>query len=329
MLAGFPLAGEVLLFWQTGDRFTMRPYETSSHIPLTGMLLLVFLCFLWGTNIVSIKVSNVSIPPLIAATTRSVVASFLLWLYGRLVDQPVALPRGYGRHGLWLGLLFGGQFLFLYWGLSFTDASRAIIFLYVQPLVTVLMAHFVLPDDRLGPAKAVGICLAFVGLILVFGSGSRTLGEWYWVGDLMALGTGLLWAATNIYVKRFINTAPITHFQTLFAQLFFSIPVLAVGALVLEWGRQISPEPIAVAALAYQSIIVAFITYLAWFRMMHQYPVSRLTSFTFLTPLFGVILGGVLLGEALTLFLWIGLGLVAAGIYLVNRPADLGSRVAS
>jgi len=306
-----------------------RPNETLLHIPLTGVLVLVFLCFLWGANVVSIKVSNQSIPPLLAATTRSVVASFLLWLYARAVNQSVILPRGMGKHAVALGLRFGGQFLCLYWGLSFTDASRAVIFLYTQPLVTALMAHFILPDDRLDLAKTVGVCLAFVGLALVFGSRSQTLGERYWVGDLMVLGTGLLWAATNIYIKRFIRNTAVTHFQTLFAQLFFSIPVLALDAVALEWGREFSPEPIAIAAVVYQSVIVAFISYLVWFRMMHQYPVSRLASFTFLTPLFGMILSGLFLRESLTLFLWMGLGLVAAGIYLVNRPANSESRNAA
>ena len=99
--------------------------ETSQHIPLAGALLLCVLSFLWGGNVVSIKVSNQSIPPLLAATTRSVVAAALLWVYSRVMNQRVSLPPGFVRHGVVLGLLFGGQFFFLYWGLTFTDVSRA------------------------------------------------------------------------------------------------------------------------------------------------------------------------------------------------------------
>jgi drug/metabolite transporter (DMT)-like permease len=76
----------------------------------------------------------------------------------------------------------------------------------------------------------------------------------------------------------------------------------------------------------YQCVIVAFVSYLLWFRMIHSYPVSRLAAFTFLTPLFGVILSALFLGESLTWSLWTGLGLVAAGIYLVNRPYAPQSR---
>ncbi len=269
---------------------------------------------------VSIKFSNQSIPPILAATIRSVVASCLLWLWARALNIRVSLPAGLIKHGVALGLLFGVQFLLLYWGLSFTDASRAIILVFCQPLATAVMAHFVLPDDRLYLAKAVGLCMSLVGLVIVFGSRSATLGDLHWVGDAMMLTTGMLWAANNIYIKKFIENTTITHYQTLFAHHFFSIPLLAVGAMALEWGSEVSAQPVGIAALAYQCVIVAFISLLVWFRLLHRYQASRLVSFTFLTPLFGVILSGLLLGEQLTLLLWIGLGLVAAGIYLVNRP---------
>jgi drug/metabolite transporter (DMT)-like permease len=184
------------------------------------------------------------------------------------------------------------------------------------------MAHFLLPGDRLHLEKSVGLCMSFVGLVTVFGSRPATLGDMHWVGDAMVFTTGLLWAANNIYIKKFVENTSITHFQTLFAHHFFSIPLLAVGAAAFERGRELSPAPAALAALVYQCVIVAFIGYLVWFRLLHRYQASRLVSFTFLTPLFGVILSGLLLGEQLTLLLWIGLGLVAGGIYLVNRPSS-------
>ncbi len=90
--------------------------------------------------------------------------------------------------------------------------------------------------------------------------------------------------------------------------------------MAFEWGLKVSPQPEALGALVYQCVVVAFIGYLVWFRLLHRYQASRLVSFIFLTPVFGVILSGLILGESLPFSLWIGLGLVAAGIYLVNRP---------
>ena len=213
--------------------------DTSSHIPVAGVLILVMLSFLWGANMVSIRFSNEGISPILAATIRSVVASFLLWVYAKYSSEKVFLQRGDLKHGIVIGVLFGVEFLLLYWGPSFTDVSRAVIFLYSHPFWVALGAHFLLTDDRLTVSKTAGLCLAFAGLVLVFGSRSPTLGPYFWVGDLLELTAGLLWAATTIYVKKFIWNRPISHFQTLFAQLFFSIPILAAGTLIFEWGRPI------------------------------------------------------------------------------------------
>jgi len=294
--------------------------DPESNIPVAGVLFLVMLSFLWGANMVSIKISNQGVPPIIAAATRSVVASFLLWIYARYSSERVFLGREDLKHGIVIGVLFGLEFLLLYWGPNFTDVSRAVIFLYSHPFWVAVGAHFLLTNDRLTLVKTVGLCLAFAGLVLVFGSRSPTLGPYFWVGDLLELTAGLLWAATTIYVKKFIWNRPITHFQTLFAQLFFSIPVLVIGALIFEWGHPLDLKPLVVTMLFYQCVIVAFMSYLLWFWLIHRYPVSKLAAFTFPTPLFGVLLSGLLLGEAITFLLAIGLVLVAAGIYLVNRP---------
>ncbi len=290
-----------------------------AQIPLTGVLLLSFLCLIWGGNMVSIKISNLGVSPILAAAIRSVVASFLLWLYALTVRERVFLPKAFMKHGVGVGLLFGLEFVFLFWGVKFTDASRAIIFLYTQPLWTVALAHLLLHDERLGFSRGAGVLIAVVGLCLVFGTRSMKLGPHYWVGDLMEVAAGFLWAATTIYIKRFIRNTPITHFQTLFAQLFYSIPVLFLGALLFEWGLPVSLSAPVIGALFYQSVVVAFATYLAWFWLLHRFQAGRLAAFTFLTPIFGVILSGILLHEPLTTFLWIGLALVAGGIYLVNR----------
>jgi drug/metabolite transporter (DMT)-like permease len=142
---------------------------------------------------------------------------------------------------------------------------------------------------------------------------------------LMEVGAGVLWAASTLYIKRFIWERPITHFQTLFTQLFFSIPILAAGTLLLEGGKTVILEPLVVSAIVYQTVVVAFFSYLVWFWMIHRHPVSKLAAFTFLAPLFGVILSGILLKEHLTFQLWVGFVLVSVGIFLVNRPEPRSS----
>jgi len=288
-------------------------------IPASGILCLVILSLIWGANMVSIKVSNQGVPPILAAAVRSVVASFLLWMYARAMGERVFLGRDGFVHGVIVGFIFGVEFLLLYVGLSYTDASRAVIFLYTHPFWVALAAHFLLQGDRLTWTKAAGLALAFIGVGLVFGARSSHLGSLSRLGDLMELGAAILWAASTIYIKQLTVNRPVSPVQTLFAQLFFSIGVLAFGSLLFEREQTITLTPLIVACVFYQSVIVAFASYLVWFWMIHRYQVSRLAAFTFLAPMFAVIFSGLLLGEPLTVSLWVGLTLVAAGIYLVNR----------
>lgn len=295
--------------------------QVSGAIPLSAGLTLVGLCFLWGGNQVSIKISNQGIPPLLAAVSRSGIASLILWAYARSKGQRVLVPRKDLRDAVVIGLLFGLEFVFLYWGLVFTHASRGIIFFYLQPFWTAIGAHFLLRGDRLNSLKVAGLVVAFFGLISVFWARAATLGPLYWVGDLMQVGGGLCWAATSLYIKRMASTESHTHYQTMFSQLFFSIPVLGVAWLLFQRGNPIALSVPVLGAFFYQAVIVAFVSYLSWFLMIHRYSVSRLSAFTFFVPLFGVVLSGLILQESIPLLLWVGLALVGAGIFLVNRPS--------
>ncbi|MGB3906440.1 MAG: DMT family transporter [Anaerolineae bacterium] len=294
--------------------------EASAAIPLGASLILAGLCFLWGGNTVSIRFSNQGIPPLLAATARSGVAATLLWAYTRVRGERISLPRRELRHAVVIGILFGLEFVFIYWGLAFTHASRGVIFVYTHPFWVALGAHLLLSGDRVTALKGGGLVLAFAGLLAVFGARSEALDPQHWIGDFMMLGGGLCWAATTLYIKKVVENREFTHYQTMFAQLFFSIPVLGVAWLVFQRAEPLSLTAPVLAAFGYQCVVVAFFSYLLWFWMIHNFPVSRLTAFTFLAPLFGVILGGLVLREPIPLLLWVGLGFVGAGIYLVNRP---------
>jgi drug/metabolite transporter (DMT)-like permease len=282
-------------------------------------LLQIFICFLWGANLVSIRISNQGIPPMLAAASRSVIAGCLLWFYASLNGLSLSLKRKDIIHGVIIGCLFGTEFLFIYWGLAFTTASRSVIFLYTHPFWVALGAHFLLRDDRLTLRKIAGLFLAFAGIVSVFRSHSEQLPTGYWIGDLMELAAAFFWASTTLYIKRMSQTRHITHYQTLFAQLLYSIPILAAGWAIFEKLDFPNLNALVVTAFAYQCLVVAFFSYILWFWMISRFSVSVLTAFTFFAPLFGTVLGAVVLSEPVTLMVWIGMALVGAGIYLVNR----------
>jgi drug/metabolite transporter (DMT)-like permease len=294
-------------------------HTSSGRLPVSAGLILSLLCLLWGADAVSIKFSIQGMPPLMAAALRSLVSGALVWAYARMKGRKVAFPPGQIRHALVIGLFFGLEFFFVYWGLAFTPVSRSLIFIYTSPFWVALGAHFLLKGDRLTPAKLFGMALAFAGVASVFRARSPELPPLYWVGDLMELAAAMFWAATTLYVKHIMEKVNLDHFQTLFAQLIYAFPVLALGSVIFELPADLDLTPVVLASLFYQSVVVAFASFLVWFWLIHRHKVSRLAAFTFMAPLFGVILGGLVLDEPLTASVWVGLACVAGGLYAVNR----------
>jgi len=223
-------------------------------------------------------------------------------------------------HGLVVGLMFGTEFVFVYLGLYYTTASHAVILLYTAPLFVALGAHWLLPAESLTPRKGIGLILAFLGVLATFWDSLHVPTRLQLLGDLLSLTAGFLWAATSLYLKRIVRTS-MTPSQMLFYQLGFSAVQLSVMSVLLEPNPIKDLSPLVLTSLAYQGVIVAFASYLVWFWLIQVYPVSDISGFTFFTPIFGILLGGLLLREPLTAALLIGGALVTTGMALVNRPA--------
>ena len=299
----------------------MATEENKEYLDVKALILLLILTLVWGINHPSIKYVNQGIAPVFASALRSVIASlcgviYCLWRKEKIFHTDINL-----LHGVVVGLLFGLEFACIYIGLLYTDAARSIIFLYTSPFIVAVGAHFLLDGDRLTSLKTLGLVAAFMGVLVVFYGRPDAAKPSMFIGDILEIIAAFFWAATTLYVKRMTVREELTALQLLFYQLAFSAPLLLVAALVLERGHlTIAWRADSVLSLVYQTVVIAAVSYLAWFWLIQQYRVTSLGSFTFLSPLFGVILGGVLLGEELPALLWLGLALAAAGIYLVNRP---------
>lgn len=289
--------------------------------------LLMACCASWGLNQVAIKLSIAGISPVFGAGLRSLVAGALLFLWCVARGERLFRRDGTGRHGLLIGLMFAAEFVFLYWGLAFTTASRSVIFLYSAPFWVALGAHYLIPGERLTRARLFGLALAFVGLWLAFAHGLSLPTRREMIGDFFELVAGFLWGATTVVIKM-RSDLRITPERTLFYQLAVSGVVLAAMAWLVGEGGISHPTPLVLAAFAYQAVIVAFVSYLTWFWLLAHYPASGLASFSFWTPLFGVLAGALFLGDRLTGYLGAAVALVALGIYLVNRQPRPSSSTA-
>jgi drug/metabolite transporter (DMT)-like permease len=280
---------------------------------------LLVLALIWGANMAIIKIGARELAPLFMAGLRSLVASVCLYVWMKAKGVSLFPSKMILFHGIVVGLFFGSEFGFIYTGLGYTLASRTYILLYTSPFFVALEAHFFLKGDRLNRWKAAGLILAFAGVVALF---VRDVGSFSFSalpGDLMALAGGALWGSTTVYVKKYLShrTVPL---QTLFYQVFFSAPPLFLMSIVLE-DVIVSSFSLATGfSVFYQCIIVAFLSYLVWFKLIHRYPVSLLHAFSFFTPVLGVFLSGaVILGEVISHSLIVALTLVSLGMVLVNR----------
>ena len=294
--------------------------DKNQGLDLTAVEILVVLCASWALQQVAIKVASQGVSPILQAGIRSVGATVLLWIWMAVRRKPVLERDGTLWWGIGAGLLFAGEFLLIYRGLEFTHASRAVIFLYLSPFVVALGAQLFIPDEHLQRSQVLGLCCAFAGVAVAFRDSLSLPTNRMLLGDVMLMGAAVLWGATTVLVKA-SPLAKIDPGKTLLYQLAVSAIVLPVASLALNEPGVVLITPLIAGCLVYQTVWVAFVTYLAWFWLIRHYPASRLASFTFLTPLFGVVAGGVLLSEPITSLLLLSLILVSIGIYLVNRPS--------
>lgn len=294
------------------------PTDKRQTLDATAMLFLVILCGSWGLQQVAIKVAIQGIPPLLQCGIRSGGACILLFFWMLARREPILEKDGTLWWGIAAGLLFAGEFLLVYWGLDYTLASRSCIFLYLSPFVVALGAQLFIPGENLSPVQIIGLCGAFVGILLAFRESLSFPTMKMLIGDSMLVGAALLWGATTVLIKA-SPLVSIKPSKTLLYQLVVSAATLPVASWLKGESGIVLLTPWIVGSILYQTIWVAFVTYLVWFWMVRHYPPSRLASFTFLTPLFGVLAGGFLLNEPISPMLIVSLVFVGAGIYLVNR----------
>lgn len=283
------------------------------------MAILVVICASWGLQQVAIKVASQGVSPILQAGMRSVGATILLWIWMVVHRQPILEKDGTLWWGMAAGLLFTAEFILIYWGLEFTIASRAVIFINISPFVVALGAQLFIPGERLRMIQVLGLCCAFSGIVVAFSESASYATYRILIGDGMLAAAAVFWGATTVLIKAG-PLARIRPGKTLLYQLAVSAVVLPLVALVKGEPGIVRMTTVIAASLAYQTVWVAFITFLAWFWLVRNYPASRLVSFNFLTPIFGVIAGAVILNEPISSRLLLTLVLVGTGIYLVNRP---------
>jgi drug/metabolite transporter (DMT)-like permease len=287
-------------------------------LPPDAVAWMLMLCLSWGFNQIAVKLALPDVPPMLQATIRSAGALPVLLLIARLRGVRMFERDGTLGAGLFAGLLFGLEFVLLFQGLKLTSASRAVVFLYTAPFFVALGSYQFL-GERLRASQWGGLALSFAGVALAIGVPQADVDARVLLGDLLVVGGGALWAATTLVVKgTALLQAPPE--KALGYQVAVSVPILGFAAW--SWGETLTrvPGPLALSLLAYQAIWVVGLTFLIWFGLVKTHSASKLSAFTFITPLFGVVASYFILHETLTPVFGAAALLVIAGLYLVNRP---------
>ncbi len=305
--------------------------DTRQALDTRAIGLMLVLCLIWSGQQIVLKATAHDAAPMMQIGLRSGIAAILVWLWMRWRGEHIQWGDGSWRPGLWVGALFALEFVLVGEGLRHTSAAHMVVLLYTAPIWAALGLHIKLPQERLAPLQWLGIALAFAGIAVAFlwrngaanpGQGSSA-GNMLW-GDLLALLAGMAWGATTVAIRTTrLSTLPAA--QTLLYQLVVGCVVLVAVAIGSGQGH-INPTPAFWASMAFNALPMAFASLLTWFWLLRTYLASQLGVLTFLTPIFGVILGAWLLHEPIEPGFVTGALIALAGVMLVSGYGWIAGR---
>ncbi len=294
----------------------------------SAIVLLLAVSLAIGGQQTAVKFAAEGAPPVLMAALRAgaAAACLALWAWAR----GIALFRRDGtlKYGLAIGVTGAAQFSLLFVGLEFTTAARATVFLYAAPFIIAAAAHVLVPGERMRRIQFAGMAVAFLGVVAAFSGrlfGPAEAGSEGLIGDAIAFAAAFAWAGTILIVR----IGPLIRgsaVRTLFYQMAFSLPCLLLVSLALGERWTVVPSARALLGFAYLVLAVVCFGFVTWVTLLSRYPAAQIAAYSFLTPVFGVAAGALVLGETLSLDLLAGLALVSAGIYCVSAPPRNQSR---
>lgn len=292
-----------------------------------GAGVMVLLCAILGLHQVALKAAAPDIAPVLQVALRSGISAILICLVIVWRHESFSLRDGTCKPGILLGIVFSLEFFCVAEGLRYTSASHMSVFLYTAPLFTALMLHRRLPSEHLRPHQWLGIVISFIGIIVSFAGGLFHTGvnvQVVW-GDFLGILGGVAWAGTTVVVRSSkLSEAPPT--RTLLYQLVAAFVLLLPYAVISGSAGRATFTALAVSSILFQGIVISCAVYLAWFSLMRRYHAAQLSAFMFMSPLFGVSFGVLLLHDPLEVSFAVGAVMVLIGITLASRQRPISRR---
>ncbi|CAI0732675.1 Probable amino-acid metabolite efflux pump [Serratia liquefaciens] len=278
---------------------------------------MVMICAIWGLQQVAIKAAEPDISAVLQIAIRSGIAALAVYLLARFKGEKFLLDPRTLLAGFGVGLSFALEFFFVSEGLRYTSASHMAVFLYTAPLFSAIGLHFFIRHERLSAVQWAGIAIAFGGVVLAISAmGESSGGVNQLRGDIYGLLAGLSWGGSTILIRT-TGLANCSSKQTLLFQLTGACIVLSLLAMTMQ-NVHFTLSSVAWSSLVFQTVIVSFISYLIWFSLLRHYQASSLGILTFMTPIFGILAGVVILGEPLQIEFVLGSVLIVLGLIVVS-----------
>lgn len=292
--------------------------------PLVVTLLALLCCALWGSAFPCVKLGYAwfqiegAASQILFAGIRFTLAGILTWIAGCVIERRfLSLARSSWPSVMLLGFAQTTlQYVFFYTGLAHTTGSKGSIVNASNVFFSILIAHLILPKERLTRNKALGCLCGFIGVVLVNMTSGGLLGGFHLQGEGALLICALVNGASAVYVKLIADKGTpmsITAYQLTFGGL------LLIGIGWLLGGRIATCSPRALLLLFYMALL-STVAFSIWTLLLKYNPVGQVAIFGFTNPLFGILLSGLILHEQfLSVKNVIALVFVCVGIFLANK----------
>ncbi|MCA9979096.1 MAG: DMT family transporter [Anaerolineales bacterium] len=285
---------------------------------LKNFLWILLLAAIWGPSFLFIKVAVQDIPPVTLVMARVALASLTLYLIVRAQGRRLPQLGRVWRHFAFMGFFAHAlPFVLFSWGELHVDSAMASILNGTTPLFTVILAHFLVADDRMTPLKLAGTLLGFVGLMalvapsLLGGVQVETLGL---LGMAVA---AVCYAITIIYSRQHLRGLPPLVAPT--AQLMMAAIFLLPISLIVDKPYSLAmPGWPALAGLLGLSLLGTAVAFAVYYHILEKSSATELSMVTYLIPVFGIALGVIVLGEQLTWNIYLGFAFILLGVMTVN-----------
>jgi putative membrane protein PagO len=280
---------------------------------LKVLLGFICICLLWGSSWAAVKIAIDSIPPLLSLGIRFTVASSILG--GIVIAKHLTVPRDKSFWMLVLSMClasFTVPFVLIYWAQLHVGSGLASVLFATYPFWVAIISHFLLPNERITPARVIGIVLGFLGVIFIFNHGFSAISSSMLWGMAGIIGGAIIQAYGLVYLRlRGEQTHPIT---LNFCSMAVSTLPLFAASVIFEDYSTIRITPVALGSLAYLSVFCTVITFVIYFWLVKHVEAVLLSLSAFITPVIAVVIGVLFMGEIITTDIYAGSALVLIGV---------------